>query len=125
MADGSQKLVVNAAPGDRIKTPCGEDEIECIVRTFFDDGVTLLCELDGGWLGTPHHPVLVDGAWVHPKTLANPQPRQCDYTYSFLLRGRTSSMIVNGWVCGTLAHGTEGDVIGHAYFGTERVVEDL
>jgi len=28
-------------------------------------------------------------------------------------------------VSGTLAHGVEGDVIGHDYFGTERVVEDL
>jgi hypothetical protein len=28
-------------------------------------------------------------------------------------------------VSGTLAHGVEGDVIGHDYFGTERVVQDL
>ncbi len=34
-------------------------------------------------------------------------------------------MIINGYKCAALAHNITGEVIGHEYFGTEKVVQDL
>jgi hypothetical protein len=132
------KHVVHVQKGDQILTTLpgvsnpspnftGEDwdEIECIVRTQFSEKVTGLVQLPGGWIGTPHHPVLKDGAWTHPKHLGATEVLECEYTYSLLLKSRSPTMVVNGWVSGTLAHGVDGAVIGHDYFGTERVVADL
>jgi len=34
-------------------------------------------------------------------------------------------MIINGTQCVTLGHNFQGDVVGHAYFGSQKVVNDL
>ena len=53
------------------------------------------------------------------------QLRQCEYTYSFLMKSRAPTCVVNGWMSSTLAHGLTGDVIEHDYFGTHQVADDL
>jgi hypothetical protein len=79
LADGTYKHVIHVKKGDLLATSApgqpalasqASDEVECIVRTYFKEGRTELCLLDGGWLGTPHHPVYHNGRWQHPKHLA-------------------------------------------------------
>ena len=53
------------------------------------------------------------------------QLRQCEYTYSFLMKSRAPTCVVNGYMSSTLAHGLSGEVIEHDYFGTHRVADDL
>jgi len=128
LADGTRKLVRDITKGDIVLTSTGSDSVECIVRTQFIEGSTLICELDNGLLVTPNHPVYstATGNWFHPSSLVKSELRKCNYTYSFLLSNRTSDLIVNGWTCGTLGHGIENDeVLSHFYFGTEAVVDDL
>jgi hypothetical protein len=45
--------------------------------------------------------------------------------FNFVLVGQTHAMVVNGVECVTLGHGLEGTVVGHPYFGTQLIVEDL
>jgi len=150
--DGSTKAVADVAKGDvvRIKSQLSQTKsdgdlqneygtIECIVRTYFEEGYTAMCRLSNGLICTPHHPVLVttnpndtndcndepQTKWVHPKTIRDAEVMHLDYTYSFLLQERSSTILVNNWICGTLAHGINEPVIGHEYFGTEKVVDDL
>ena len=48
--------------------------------------------------------------------------QDCDAVYSFLLKGNSTAMIINGITCITLAHGiTDDPVAKHAYFGSDKV----
>ena len=110
------------------------DEIECIVKTDFtkyDNGKTYICKIpidkkvNNKFLNiSPLHPILYNNKWIHPKDIEKPILTECEYVYSFLLKNR-KNIIVNDIRCSTLAHGILGDVIGHDYFGTEKVVNDL
>ena len=153
LEDGTQKKVADVIRGDRVMisspntnnttTVIEYGTIECVVRTFFEEGYTAMCQLPHGLILTPFHPIYVttnycqqpqeqqqqeqqqQQAWVHPKTLVEPVVLHLDYTYSFLFKERSSSVVVNKTICGTLAHGVNLPIIGHEYFGTECVVNDL
>jgi hypothetical protein len=50
----------------------------------------------------------------------------CEAVYSFALdRPRGSTMVVEGIECAALGHGMLGPVIGHPFFGTDRVLTQL
>ena len=34
-------------------------------------------------------------------------------------------MIINSVECVTLAHHIEGEIVGHSYYGTNKIIEDL
>ena len=42
-----------------------------------------------------------------------------------VLVNKDSKIIVQGFTYATLGHGITGEVIGHPFFGTERVINDL
>ncbi len=110
------------------------DIIECIIKTDFnkyDNGKTYICNIPvdqkygNKFLNiSPLHPLIKDNKWVHPKDLVKPILTECNYVYSFLLKNR-NNIIVNDIKCSTLAHGIIGNVIGHDYFGSEKIVNDL
>jgi hypothetical protein len=130
MADGSQKRVDQIVKGDKVassSTGAGSSsEVVCTVRTHCYNGRESLVTLPGGLRMTPFHPVRKDDAWHFPLDLAVPhRDTRCDFVYNFVLRGETHAMVVNGVECVTLGHGMEGDVVGHPYFGTQCVVDDL
>jgi hypothetical protein len=53
-----------------------------------------------------------------------PTEISCEEVYNFALdQGHT--VFVNDVECVTLGHGFKDDVVRHAYYGTERVIEDL
>lgn len=71
MADGSHKLVKNLTKGDQIATPNGSKaNIKCVIKTTTYQGQTEMCQLEGGLLITPGHPVKIGNEWVYPKSVA-------------------------------------------------------
>jgi len=131
MSNGKTKRVDQVTKDDRVlvmSKDCDEveaDEIECVLKTRFNSKMTVLVELNGGWRGTPNHPIKHQGTWVHPKSIGVPKMMECDYVYSFLLKNR-GTIIINDIESATFAHGlSDNDVIEHDYFGTERVVSDF
>lgn len=131
MADGSEKRVDQIVKGDKVASSIAGagsvSEVVCVVKTHCYNGRESLVTLPGGLRLTPYHPVHVnESGWRFPLDLAVPQrDARCANVYNFVLRGETHAMVVNGVECITLGHGLEGDVVGHAYFGTQRVVDDL
>ena len=48
----------------------------------------------------------------------------CDAVFNFALdQGHT--VLVNDVECVTLGHGFQDDIVRHAYYGSQRVIEDL
>ena len=73
---------------------------------------------------TPWHPILNENVWKFPNQLLNSQLIKCQYVYNLILKDR-KSIYVENVVCCTFGHGIEGDVIGHPFFGTDAVVNNL
>ena len=62
--------------------------------------------------------------WTYPCSLSPPEVRACDGVYTLVIKNRWP-VIVQGFVYATLGHNIEGEVIGHPYFGTKNVINDL
>ena len=60
-----------------------------------------------------------------PCTLvSSPSDISCEAVYNFALdQGHT--VFVNNVECVTLGHGFKEDIVRHAYYGSQRVIEDL
>ena len=125
LPDDTQKRVDQLVRGDSIKTPTSVCKVVCIVKTNCSEGKIDLVHLNG--LGiTPWHPVRVDGKWQFPCKLAEPVEVNCPAVYSFVLESSGEGiMIINDIECASLGHGLAGDVIGHPYFGSNKVREDV
>ena len=73
---------------------------------------------------TPWHPILVDNEWIFPADDYFYSERMVQTVYNLVLE-RGHVVDVEGVLACTLAHGFEGPVIGHDFFGTDKVIEDL
>ena len=111
--------------------------------TRCDGGACELVTLPGGLVVTPYHPVRVpvsadataaDAAaayapWRFPCELGVVAERACPFVTSFVLErsaGVSHAMLIDGAACVCLGHGlTDNEVVRHAFFGTERVVDAL
>jgi len=139
MADGSARPLRSVRRGDRVRTGSGTAAtVRCVTRTPAptSDGVSkmLLVQLPGTQLlATPWHPVKLprkSGAkgderlWAFPSDVSNVQPMACDAVFNLLLDSG-SSMMIEGVECIALGHGLTGPVVGHAYYSSQRVAEDL
>lgn len=129
---GQNKRVCDIQKGDKIFNHLGKvDTVQCVIKTVSHDGFMLTHLKDINFKLTPYHPILEYSSgiqkWVHPNTLTEPyHDSMCDAVYSFLMENRSSTMILNGCICATLAHGIQNDdVASHHYYGTERIVDDL
>lgn len=121
---------------DNAKKPYKTAKIELIMETSGALGFEMIV-IDKDVSITPHHPVQLTfgGEWMFPAELPHTSVERSSskLVYSFALEGeegtRAPNIITKGstqWVLvATLAHGLEGPVIGHGYFGTDRVVDDL
>lgn len=111
--------------GDEVLNSDGSiSEVECVVRFESETGYTELCVFDNRLIITPWHPILNENVWKFPNQLLNSQLIKCQYVYNLILKDR-KSIYVENVVCCTFGHGIEGDVIGHPFFGTEAVVNNL
>lgn len=83
-----------------------------------------MVRFENGLSITPWHPVKMDGSWKFPYDIHNIEEVPCEAVYNFVL-DKGHVILVNGIECITLGHNFKGDVIGHEYFGSNSVVNDL
>uniref|UniRef100_A0A6B2KYL0 VWFA domain-containing protein n=1 Tax=Arcella intermedia TaxID=1963864 RepID=A0A6B2KYL0_9EUKA len=125
MGDGRIVKVKDVRKGDELRGPGGVPaRVRCVVKTKIEGSCTALVEFEGGLKITAWHPVRLEGQWHFPVEIRPIRWVQCEEVFTFVLEGGHTAM-VNGVECVTLGHGFVGDVVGHHYFGTELVVDDL
>lgn len=132
MFDGTFKKCKDIQRGDLISTG---DSVEGIFKTDLsnvENKAPLVhyqdsTNPDNPVIITPYHPMKINGKWTFPIDLVSKEvDTHCTMLYSFVLRMRTSSIIVNGIECITLAHGIQNNLIAtHPFFGTEKIVQAL
>lgn len=103
----------------------GAARVRCLVRIDRHAAKGLI-SLPCGLRITPRHPVRQGGRWQLPHDLpgARPVPNEDGHVYNLVL-DRCHVLPVDGMECATWGHGLHGDIIGHQYFGTQRVLESL
>ena len=127
MKDGSNKLVQSILKGDKVQTKIngfiGTSEVECVVKTRCNNGKENMVIL-GNLRITPYHPILEDRTWDFPITKGNVEEVDCECMYTFVIKNR-GSILVDNYLFATYGHNLRGDIIGHEYFGTKNVINDL
>ncbi|CAF1014129.1 unnamed protein product [Rotaria sordida] len=123
LMNGTTKLIKHVQPGDRIAPHGGM--VNYVVKTKCQNKKAKMVVLDNGLIITAWHPIRVNQQWIMPCSLVSaPTEISCEEVYNFALdQGHT--MFVNDIECVTLGHGFKDDVVRHAYYGTQRVIEDL
>ena len=124
MADSTYKKVEDIKKGDNVFTKLSDDtsEIECVVKTKCKDDEFLVKIND--LTITPYHPIIVDDSWTFPIKHGRNVLQKCPYLYSFVIKNR-KPVVINDYIFATFGHNLKGDVIGHDYFGTDGVIDDL
>ena len=136
MADKTIQQIQYLKKGDRILT-CDPNnynetpisEVECLVYTESYGEEELLSNIthcDSSLTLTPYHPVINSNTnqWVFPITISPPQVRRCSGVYTIVVKNRFP-IFVQGFTYATLGHDITGEVIGHPFFGSDRVINDL
>jgi hypothetical protein len=131
--DGFVRTDVTAVqPGDFVRVAGGGSaEVACVARIAEAAGATL-CELPSGLRITAKHPIRMEGQWQLPS--ARPEARTVQnadgFVVNFVLRGgdgRTYDhghvLLIDGVECAAWGHGLKGEVIGDAFWGSEKVVD--
>lgn len=141
-ADGTCMRVDALTMGTRVWTPEGPGVVRCVLKTRSTRGFSLTTLPGSGLRVTPYHPVMdpttrdddVTAQWTFPHDVAGATTAhdgKCSAVYSFLVErphipGRwATAMRIDGVTVVTLAHGMDGDVVGHPFYGTDAVVRDL
>jgi len=124
--DGNPILMKNLKKGDEIISAPGMpfDTVKCIVKTKCNNGMSELVTFDSGLKITLWHPIMHGLKWVFPSDIGLSFEEQCDYVYNVIMENR-QPINVNGVKCCTLGHNIKGNVIGHEYFGTDKVIDDF
>jgi len=124
MADGSYKTVKTVKRGDLVMTFNKKfAKVLGVMVTRFPAGKTDLVKI-GKLLISPYHPVLFDNHWTFPKDIVKPHTHECQEVYTFVIE-KCHILLINSVPCVCLGHNIHGPVIGHDYFGTNRIVQDL
>jgi len=99
--------------------------VRCVVRIAREVAKGLVA-LPGGLQITPRHPVRIGGRWQLPCEIpgAVAVPNLAGYVYNLILDS-CHVVLVDGVECATWGHGLQGDVVGHAFFGTQRVLRSV
>ena len=136
MANKTIREIQDIKKGDRIftcdpnnynETPISE--VECLVFTESYGEEELLSTISNAATSltlTPYHPVInsTTDQWTFPINLGSSQVRRCRGVYTIVVKNRYP-IIVQGFTYATLGHDITGEVIGHPFFGSERVINDL
>jgi hypothetical protein len=125
LANGELKEIVNLRRGDIVWTPSGNATVCALVICSSYNRAQPMTMLDGLVI-TPYHPVRRESTapWQFPCDIMGFADRLISTVYNLVL---DSGHIVNadGWEALTLGHGFTEPVAKHAYFGTQRVIDDL
>jgi len=122
MNDDSMRLVKDLRAKDVVY---GGAMIECVVKHKCKNGQIRLSNVNDGLLITNYHPILVENVWRFPVDVGVDEVVELDYVFNFVL-SHGHVVKVEGVDCCTLGHGLkDNEVIQHAYFGTNKVIDDL
>jgi len=82
--------VKDLCKGDKIATSCDKvgATVKCVVRTETYGGKTAFCQLKGGLLITPGHPVKLNGIkneWIYPRDVTEKKIVNCDAFYNLVV----------------------------------------
>lgn len=123
LMNGTTKLIKDVKPGDRMAPHGGV--INYVIKTKCQNEKAKMVVLEHGLIITAWHPIRLNQQWIMPCSLVStPTEINCNEVYNFALdRGHT--IFVNDIECVTLGHGFKDDIVRHAYYGTQRVIEDL
>jgi hypothetical protein len=124
MADGSLSQVSDLNKGDKIATPSGPAAIKCNVKTLTFQGMADMCHLPNGLLITPGHPIKLQNNWIYPRDLKQRQSIQCEAFYNLVV-SNDHRAIINGTQVILLGHNYTQGILNHAYYGSNKVIEDL
>eukprot|EP01022_Parablepharisma_sp_SALTPOND_P028415 TRINITY_DN70930_c1_g1_i1.p1 TRINITY_DN70930_c1_g1~~TRINITY_DN70930_c1_g1_i1.p1 ORF type:complete len:735 (+),score=55.14 TRINITY_DN70930_c1_g1_i1:89-2293(+) len=124
LSNGTFKKIKELLKGDEIMNSDGK-----VCKVVALVVISLNCEIDlinlNSVLITPWHPVRVAREWKFPHDLKPAEKHYCSKIYNLVLDQHHIATINNVDVV-TLGHGfKENTVIEHAYFGTQKVIEDL
>jgi len=112
--------------GDSVRVADGGVALVRCVAEIARGPCKQIAALPSGLHITPRHPVRIDGRWQLPQDLADVCLSACSEGCVFnVLLDRCHVVMVDDVECATWGHGLEGDVIGHPFFGTDRVVDAL
>jgi len=122
--DGEQikKVLTQVRAGDSVLVSDGIAHVRCVIR--IDRPGKELIYFRNGLSITHHHPVCINGEWRLPLGLGTSHANPSGLVYNFIL-DRSHVLLVDRVACATWGHGIEGDVVGHPYFGTDWVVNDV
>ena len=123
MADGSRKEIQSLVAGEVVLTPSGPTPITAVVVCGSKKTSQPMSQIDGLCI-TPWHPIMVNGVWQFPASIAMYASRLITTVYNLVLpKGHVVN--VDGFECITLGHGFTEPVAAHPFFGTEKVIKDL
>eukprot|EP00455_Lapot_gusevi_P026604 TRINITY_DN2805_c0_g1_i3.p1 TRINITY_DN2805_c0_g1~~TRINITY_DN2805_c0_g1_i3.p1 ORF type:complete len:244 (-),score=84.46 TRINITY_DN2805_c0_g1_i3:78-809(-) len=136
LENGSYCRVDQLKKGDRICGSLNQDKpvastVLCVVKTSFAHQKVRLVQFPASGLRiTAWHPIRLDGVWHFPCQLVGAMDgvrygEVADQAVYNLVLEEGHVAVINGVEVVTLAHHMEGPVVGHAYYGTDRVLEDL
>jgi hypothetical protein len=123
MADGSRKEIQRLVAGEIVLTPAGPTPITAVVVCGSKKTSQPMTQIDELCI-TPWHPILLNGEWRFPASIAMYGSRLMSTVYNLVLpKGHVVN--VDGYECITLGHGFTEPVAAHPFFGTEKVINDL
>lgn len=123
LSNGTTRKVKELRKEDEVVCAGGTAKVVALVRTR-TGGKIQMAEVGGVKL-TPWHPVRVQGTWKFPCEIAAQVWEDCDVVYNLVL-DKCHIVLINEQEVVTLGHEfRDSAVVEHAYFGTEKVLEDL
>ena len=123
MGDGSYKLIKDVVAEEQVWTPGGPVYITAVVVCGTQMSSQPMSQI-GRLSITPWHPIQLKDKWIFPAAMGPYTSRPIKTVYNFVLPS-IHIVDVEGIECCTLGHGYHGPVIGHPFFGTERVIDCL
>ena len=124
------RAVSDLQAGDDVMAQSGQfSRIVCVVESHYPASLPPLLALpEDGPILTRNHPVqMPNGHWVRPCQVSGHRAVRSTAdrsVYNMVVAGEPVLM-VDGYPCVTLGHGLSGEVVGHPFYGTQRVVEML
>jgi hypothetical protein len=117
--------VAEVGPGDKVRVVSGWATVQLAAKIRRGGP---LRQLPGGATLTDKHPAMLNGSWVYPRDLpvelAATVPNPAGWVYNYVLDA-SHQLLVDGTPCVTWGHGLEGPVVGHRFFGTNAVLDEL
>lgn len=123
-ASGTTYPVNEIKKGDLLQTPNGSARVLCVTHIMQSPNGCLLCNLGNNTLITPYHPIKYQEKWCFPKDHFPQNTYQVDRVYNFVL-DKDHQIYINNILTPTFGHNLQGEVIGHPFFGSDKIINDL